>query len=101
MKIIILVIVGAILASGVVVWLLGERWRLLRRSTWEAAKAGGLRNLLNFRTLHFYVYLRFYNFYVKTLTRHIVPCIGKMGAKRRKWFADLQQIGRASCRERV
>lgn len=90
MKIIILVMVGAILTSGLVIWLSGERWRLLRRSTWEVAKAGGMRNLLNFKTLHFYVYLRFYNFYVKTVTRYIVPRIGKLGAKKIQWFADLQ-----------
>jgi len=61
---IILVVVGAILLGGLVLWLFGERWRLLRRSTWESLKAGGLRNLFNFRSLHMYVYLRWTNQYI-------------------------------------
>ncbi len=70
---------GAIIAAIIILtvvlvsWLLGERWSLMRRSTWEVAKAGGLRNLLNFRTLHMYVYLRCYKLYVRILTKFIVP----------------------------
>ena len=67
LEIIILVIAGTILAVVLMLWLVGERWRLLRRSTWTSLRAGGLRNLLNFRSLHMYVYLRWYNQYLKAL----------------------------------
>ncbi len=91
MGVVIFIVAGIVPVAALVLWLIGERGRLLRRSTWEAAKAGGLRNLLNFRALHMYLYLRCYNLYVRVVTRYIVPhFIGRLGAKKKKWFASLQ-----------
>ena len=86
---IMLIAVGVLLVAGLVLWLFGERWRFLRRSTWEAAKVGGLRSLLNFRTLHMYVYLRFHNLYVGVLIKYLVPhVIRRSGMKGRRWSVD-------------
>ena len=90
-EIIILTIVGALIVTALIFWLVGERWRLLRRSTWEGFKAGGLRNLLNFRSLHMYVYLRWYNRYIRMVTNFIFPHgVARMGRRTRKWIADQQ-----------
>ncbi|MFC1714691.1 4Fe-4S binding protein [Candidatus Poribacteria bacterium] len=91
MKGVIFITACIILAVILVSWLLGERWSLMRRSTWEAAKAGGLRNLLNFRTLHMYVYLRCYKLYVRIVTKFIVPhVIRRFSTRGRKRAAGHQ-----------
>jgi len=91
LEIVILIIAGAILATVLILWLAGERWRLLRRSTWESLRAGGLRNLLNFRSLHMYVYLRWYNQYLKTLIRIILPHgVAHAGRRTKNWLANQQ-----------
>ena len=88
-KIVIPAIAVAMLMAVLILWLAGERWRLLRRSTWEGLRAGGLRNLLNFRSLHMYVYLRWYNQYLKALIRIILPHgVAHSGRRTKKWLAD-------------
>lgn len=65
-----LVIASAILAATLValvaLWLFGERGRLMLPSTWEVARLGGWRNLLNLNFFHFYVYGRWSNQYIRT-----------------------------------
>lgn len=80
---------GVVLFAGLILWLMSERWRLLRRSTWKAIKAGGLRNVLNFRSLRMYAYLRWHKLYVKALINHAVPKFApRMGKKVKKWLVD-------------
>ena len=79
---VLLVVVGALLA----IWLLGERWRPLRRSTWRGMQeAGGLRPFLNLTGLHGYVYGRWPNEYIRLLINHIIPRLRPRG---RQWLAD-------------
>jgi ferredoxin len=88
MEIVILIVVGAILIAGLILWLFGERWRLLRRSTWESLKTGGLRGVLSLRSLHMYIYLRWYNQYIKTLIECVLRISPRLGAQKKKWLAD-------------
>jgi len=86
---IILIIIGAILLAALVLWLFGERWRLLRRSTWESLKAGGLRNLLNLKSLDMYIYKRWTNQYVGILIKHFVPhIVPHLRAREKRRLAD-------------
>jgi NAD-dependent dihydropyrimidine dehydrogenase PreA subunit len=71
--IIITIGLGVVLALVLVIWLIGERWKLLRRSTWNSIKAGGLFNFFTLKTLHMYIYLRWSKLYVKTVIHHILP----------------------------
>jgi len=79
---IILIIVGILVAASIFLWLFGERWRLLRASTWKMIREGGFRP---FRGLHGYIYGRWSNQYVSFVINHIYP---HLGAKWRQWFAD-------------
>ena len=73
----ILIIVGVLIAAALVFWLVGERGHPMRRSTWRGLRAQGLRNLLNFKALHQYIYGRWTNQYIKYylgwLFRHMNP----------------------------
>lgn len=53
-----LILVGSLLLTILALWLFGERWRPLRRSTWRFLREGGLRRLLNGSALHAYAYGR-------------------------------------------
>jgi len=77
-------IIILILLVGLVFWLIGERWRLMRRSTWEAMRAAGLRNLLNFKAVHMYIYGCWTNQYSNLLFNHLLP---KVSARARQRWA--------------
>ncbi len=80
---VILIVVGALLVAVVILWLFGERWRLLRPSTWKMVREGGLRRFLNLSSLHGYIYLRWTNQYIKLLFNLPPP-----GPRAKKWLAD-------------
>ena len=59
------IVIGAFAGAALMFWLVGERWRLTRRSTWAGMRAQGLRNILNGKALHMYIYGRWTNQYAK------------------------------------
>jgi len=73
---VILVIIAGVLGGGAVLWLYGERWRLLRFSTRKFAREGGLRQLLGFKGLHGYVYGRWIKEYIHVLIHYVIPRLG-------------------------
>lgn len=79
---IILIVIGALVTALVLLWLFGERWRLLRPSTWRMMREGGGHPL---RGLHGYVYGRWSNQYVSFLINYIYR---HLGPKRRQRLAD-------------
>lgn len=76
------VVVGALLVSLLAFWLVGERGRLMRSSSWRGLRASGLRNVLNFKALHMYVYGRWTDRYVKWLVNRF-PRLNKR--QRQRW----------------
>ena len=76
---IVVVVVGAVLAAVVVVWLYGERWRPLRLSTWRLARELGLRRILNLSALHAYIYGRWINEYLNLFINYVHPRLGQRG----------------------
>lgn len=56
--IVILSILGGILLLGLILWIISERGILFRKSTWDILRAGGLKNLLNLKLIHLYIYGR-------------------------------------------
>ena len=81
---IILIVVGVILVTLIVLWLFGEQWHPLRRSTWLFMRQEGLRRILNGSALHGYVYGRWIKEYINLLINHIFPRLGPEG---KKWLA--------------
>jgi ferredoxin len=79
---IILIVIGVLVAALILLWLFGERWRLLRPSTWKIMREGGFRSL---RGLHGYVYGRWTNQYINLLINHIFP---RMRPQQRQRLAD-------------
>ena len=79
------IILGVLLTVVAGLWIFGERGRLLRSSTWEGLRAGGLKNFLNLRSLHMYVYGRWTNQYIDVLKNSIYPRLGERG---KKWWRD-------------
>ncbi|MFC1551818.1 ATP-binding protein [Candidatus Latescibacterota bacterium] len=79
---IILIILGVLLLTGLTLWLIGERWHPLRRSTWRIMKEAGLRNNLNFSTIHAYLYGRWIKQYIKILLKYIVPRLKPNGKQK-------------------
>jgi ferredoxin len=77
----ILIFLGLILVVVSGLWLFGERWRLLRSSTWRSMRAGGL----NFDALHAYVYGRWTNQYVSTLIHRVFH---RLRDPSKKWLSD-------------
>lgn len=80
---IILLSLGTILIALLILWLIGERGRVMLPSTWAGMKAGGLRNILNMNALHMYVYGRWTGQYLNILLKRIYPRLNKKGLK--KW----------------
>jgi len=80
----ILGVFGVLLLSVLVLWLFGERWRLLRRSTRQMM--GESNGALN--ALHAYVYARWTNQYVKLLLSGFPFLRARPGARGARWFAD-------------
>ena len=82
---IILIVVEALLISVLALWLVGERWRPLRPSTWKFLRTAGLRRVLNLGALHAYVHARWYRDYVNVLINYMFPRLGPRG---RRWWID-------------
>lgn len=82
---IILITAAALVATVVIVWMYGERWRPLRRSTWNMMREAGLRRFLNLSGLHGYVYGRWIKEYIGVLLNYVFPRLGPRG---RQWLAD-------------
>ncbi len=80
----VLVVFGTSVGGLLLLWLVGERWRLMRKSTWENIKAHGWKDILNFKTVHSYLYMRWQIQYMKA-TRWLVL---HSGEETRKKFAD-------------
>jgi len=79
----IILIVGGVLMIGVLtLWLFGERWHPLRRSTWRFLREGGLGRLLNGSALHAYFYGRWTNQYINVLINRIYPGLDEEGRQR-------------------
>lgn len=77
------------LVSVLGLWLLGERWRLLRSSTRKFIReGGGWHRILNIDVIVFgYVYARWTNQFQRLLIKYIAPRLGPRG---KKWFSDHQ-----------
>jgi len=86
---VIIIAIGLCLVSVLGVWLLGERWRLLRPSTRKFVReSGGWRQMLNLNVIvNGYVYARWTNQFQRLLIYHIAPRLGPRG---KKWFSDHQ-----------
>jgi Pyruvate/2-oxoacid:ferredoxin oxidoreductase delta subunit len=82
---VILVVVGVLLVTVVALWLLGERGRFLRTSTWKMMREAGLRRVFNLSALHGYVYGRWLKQYINLLINHIFPRLGPRG---KNWLAN-------------
>ena len=82
---IVLIVMAIILVGGFVLWLHGERWRLLRPSTWRFMQAAGLRRMLNLSGLHGYIYGRWIKEYINVLINYVLPRLGPGG---KKWLAN-------------
>ncbi len=79
LKIFVLVVVGTATGGLFLLWLIGERWRLMRKSTWDSIKAHGWKNMLNFRANHAYVYGRWSKQYLNVLWNWIMPRLDERG----------------------
>jgi NAD-dependent dihydropyrimidine dehydrogenase PreA subunit len=80
-----LICLGALVVTALIFWIVGERERLLRKSTWQMMRMQGLKRILNFKAIHGYIYGRWPSRYIHTLIYHILPRL-KPGGK--KWLAD-------------
>lgn len=76
--------ITAMTAAGAVsvLWIYGERGRLLRKSTWMAMKAQGWKNMLNFKAGHSYIYGRWSGQYLNLLVNRVMPNLSKRGRRR-------------------
>ena len=81
---VILGVVGAFILVALALWLFGERWRLLRRSTWQMMRESN--GALN--ALHAYVYSRWSNQYVKSLIRGFPFLRTRHGSSGARWFSE-------------
>jgi len=79
-----LIAVGVVLPALLILWLVGERGRLLLPSTKRYLRMGGVRRLFDLRALHGYLYLRLQQRYA-SLILHWVNPIAFQGLRR--WFA--------------
>ncbi len=75
-----------VLISGLLgLWLLGERGSLLRKSTRRFMREQGLKNVVNFKALHGYVYMRWTRQYIAFALHYLLP---RSTEKLRKSWAD-------------
>jgi Pyruvate/2-oxoacid:ferredoxin oxidoreductase delta subunit len=82
---ILVIIIGLILLSMLGFWLVGERGKLLRPSTWKTMKELGLKRIFNLQSLHGYVYGRWNHQYIKFMIHDILPRLKSRG---KKWLSD-------------
>lgn len=78
-----LIVVGVVLVAVLGLWLFGERWRLMRRSSRLGLRENGLWRVLNGQAIHFYVYGRWTNQYLDVLIHRIFPRLDARG--KQKW----------------
>lgn len=74
-----LVFIGVFAITVLALWLFGERWRLIRPSTWKVMRIQGIQRLLNFSGLHAYVYGRWIKEYINVLINYVAPRLGPRG----------------------
>lgn len=77
----VLIAIGAVAGAALLLWVFGERWRLLRPSTRALMNEHGFKNILNFKAIHSYVYMRWMRQYVKMLIR-LLPFSNERGRKK-------------------
>jgi ferredoxin len=75
------IVIGAFLAGGLALWLVGERGRVIRAFTRRGFRATGIRGVLGLRALHMYVYVRWTRHYVR-LAKLMLPLLGSRGVLR-------------------
>jgi hypothetical protein len=81
LRIAVLSVVGAVTGGLFLLWLTGERWRLMCRSTWISLKSQGLKNALDFKATHAYIYGRWSKQYLNVLWNWIMPRLDERGRK--------------------
>jgi len=69
MPITLLIIVGIILLTAIILWVLGERGKLMLPATKRFIREAGVRRFLNFNTFHGYIYQRLQKQYLKFLIK--------------------------------
>ena len=82
---IILIVIAIIVVSGLGLWLFGERWHPLRRSSWLFLRQAGLGSILNGSALHAWGYGRWIKEYTNLVFYHVLPRLGPPG---KKWLSD-------------
>ena len=78
-------IIGAPVLAALVVWVTGERGRLLRRTTRVVLRESGIESVFNLRAIHMYVYGRWTAKYISVLRYSIYPYLGERG---KKWLRE-------------
>jgi len=74
----VMLIVGGVVATAAfLLWMYAEHWRLLRSSTRKMLREFGFKNILNFKALHSYIYIRWTGQYVNILLNRILPKLDK------------------------
>lgn len=66
---VLLIIIGTLFLAGLILWLIGERGRLILPSTGRFIRMAGLKRFLSFSTLHGYIYLRLQKQYLNFLIK--------------------------------
>ncbi len=79
------ILFGILLAAIFGLWILGERGRLLRRSTWATLRGKGINFWLHSSLLHGYVFSRWTNQYFRVLIHWFYPLLGK---NKGTWLSD-------------
>lgn len=77
----VLIAVGAVAGAAVLLWVYAERGRLLRPSTKKLMREHGLKNILNFKAIDSYIYMRWMRKYVKILI-NLLPHSSERGRKK-------------------
>jgi ferredoxin len=81
---VILGVLGVWFIATIILWLFGERWRLLRRSTWQMIREGGV----GLNSLPGYIYTRWTNQYVRLLVRGFPFLRTRSGSSGARWFSE-------------
>jgi ferredoxin len=80
-----IIILSVILIPLLFFFFIGERGKFLLPSTRKFIKEGGCSRLINFQTLHGYIYMRWQKLYLSTFINKIGPISPK---KMRQWWAN-------------
>jgi Pyruvate/2-oxoacid:ferredoxin oxidoreductase delta subunit len=82
---ILIAVISTIIILGAMIWLVGERGKLLMPSTRKFIKEGGIRRFLSFSTLHGYIYMRWQKPYLGLFINQIGPHSSQSS---RKWWSN-------------